>query len=84
MGDRKSEAGSRVEALQKQCQKKRRHPTQPPTIFLLQHSSLLAPWLLSWAPIPFLQKLKNDFGKFAADAIHLLYLRHRRSPETFH
>ena len=32
----------------------------------------------------FLQKLKNDFGKFAADAIHLLDLRHRRFPETFH
>jgi len=43
MGDRKSEAGSRVEAPQKS-----RHN---PHLFLLQHSSapdfwLLAPWLL--------------------------------------
>jgi len=31
----------------------------------------------------FLQKLKNDFGQLAADAIHLLDLRQRRFPETF-
>jgi hypothetical protein len=53
MGDRKSEAGSRVEAPQK---KSRHHP---PIIFLLQHADApdswppgpLAPWLLgSLAP----------------------------------
>jgi hypothetical protein len=39
MEDRKSEAGSRVEAPQKK-------PTPPPIIFFLQHSSAPDFWLL--------------------------------------
>jgi hypothetical protein len=40
--------------------------------------------LLNSFPPSFLQKMKNDFGKFGADAVDFAYLRHRRLPETFH
>jgi hypothetical protein len=45
MGDKKSEVGSRFEALQKK-------PTPPPIIFLLQHSSAPGFWLLGFLASP--------------------------------
>jgi hypothetical protein len=58
MGDRKSEAGSRVEAPQK------KKPTPTPIMFLLQHSSAPDFWLLgSSGGLRLMARLEEKIGE---------------------